>query len=56
MINLNEQTLKIEIGNILLDLGKNIKIHKINDENTILDVPYQEYIDKIVDLVKQYNQ
>jgi|694.fasta_scaffold60466_4 hypothetical protein len=46
---------KLEI--ILFDLGKEIKILKIDKDNIILDVPYSEYINKIIkEVMSIYNE
>lgn len=45
-------TLKDQIDEILFDLGKEIKVLKIDKDNTILDIPYKKYVDKLVDLLK----
>lgn len=46
--------LELSISNVLFDLGKEIKILKIDSNNIILDVPYTEYIKKILVSVDEY--
>lgn len=41
-----------QIRNILFQIGKEIKIHKITDENIILDINYDKYVKEILDLIK----
>ncbi len=49
--------LKEKLEAILFDLGKEIKILKIDKDNIILDVPYSEYVDKIInEVVSIYNE
>lgn len=50
------KSLEEKVSEILFDLGKNIKILHIDDENTILDIPYKDYVDQLVSLLSQNNQ
>ena len=42
------------IKEILLNIGKDIKIHKMDDENYIIDMDYDIYTIKIMELFKDY--
>ena len=42
------------IKNILFEIGKEIKIHKIDSDNTILEIDYDKYTIEIMELFKQY--
>lgn len=48
--------LEIVISSILFDMGKEIKILKIDNDNIILDVPYTEYINQILIAVDNYTE
>jgi len=50
----NNETLRNDIGEILFQLGKDISIHKIDSNNTIIDVPYRQYIDLIIEAVQKH--
>jgi hemerythrin len=39
------------IRTILANLGNEIKIHKLDEENIILEIDYEKYIKQILDLV-----
>jgi hypothetical protein len=54
MLNKEEvQIIKGQLEEILFDLGKEIKILRIDNQNIILDVPYSEYIAKIIDTISE---
>ena len=42
------------IKEILLDIGKDIKIHKMDNESYIIDMNYDIYTIKIMELFKEY--
>lgn len=44
--------LKEKIDNILFKIGQEIKIHKINSDNTIIEIDYDKYSDEILKLLK----
>ncbi len=46
--------LEKEIKNILFDIGKDIKIHKLIDGNLIIEVDYEKYTIEIMELFKKY--
>jgi hypothetical protein len=48
------KSLEQGIKEILLDIGKDIKIHKMDDENYIIDMDYDIYTIKIMELFKKY--
>ena len=39
-----------EIRNILFEIGKDIKIHKLIDGNLIVDIDYDKYVIQILNL------
>lgn len=39
------------IRTILATLGNEIKIHKLDEENIILEIDYEKYIKQILDLI-----
>jgi hypothetical protein len=41
-----------KIKNILFEIGKEIKIHKLIDGNLIIDIDYDKYVKQILDLLK----
>lgn len=41
-----------EIREILFDLGKNIKLHKVTQDNFIFEIDYDVYVEKIMQLVE----
>jgi hypothetical protein len=43
-----------EVDAILFELIKSIKIHRIDSENTVIDIDYNEYTAKILKLFKDY--
>ena len=47
--------LESKLAEVLFDLGKEIKILKIDKDNIILDVPYTEYIKKIINIFHETN-
>ncbi len=44
--------LEKEIRNILFEIGKDVKIHKLLDGNLIVDIDYEKYVQQILDLIK----
>lgn len=50
-INLKEQ-----IDIILFKIGKEIKIHKIDNNNTIIEIDYNKYSNEILKLFEEYKK
>lgn len=46
-------SIKNQIKNILFEIGKNIKIHKLIDGNVIIEIDYDQYTDEIINLFNQ---
>ena len=45
-------SLEEKIKNILFEIGKDIKIHKIDKDNTIIEIDYDKYVLKVKDLIQ----
>ena len=43
-----------EINEILFNIGKEIKIHKVDDDNTIIEIDYQKYTVEILRVFVKY--
>ena len=41
-----------QIKDILFQIGKEIKVHKLIDGNLILDIDYDKYVKQILDIIK----
>lgn len=41
-----------EIRNILFEIGKDVKIHKLIDGNLIIDIDYEKYVQEILKVIK----
>lgn len=46
--------LEMELKNILFNIGKEVKIHKLIDGNLILDIDYDKYALEIMALFHDY--
>jgi hypothetical protein len=46
-------SLEDDIRNILFEIGKDVKIHKLIDGNLIIDIDYEKYVNKITDLIEE---
>lgn len=46
--------LEKDIKDILFNIGKEIKVHKLIDGNLILDIDYDKYASEIVELFNHY--
>jgi hypothetical protein len=44
--------LEDQIKDILFQIGKDVKIHKLIDGNLILDIDYDKYVKQIISLIK----
>lgn len=44
-----------KIKNILFEIGKDIKVHSLQDGNLILEIDYEKYTEQILDAFKQDN-
>jgi len=42
------------IKSILLDIGQDLKVHKMDSDNYIIDIEYDKYTIKIMELFKEY--
>jgi hypothetical protein len=43
-----------EIDNVLFELVKDIKLYKVDNDNTVIDIEYQKYTAKILGLLMSY--
>jgi hypothetical protein len=39
---------------ILLDIGQDMKVHKLDTDNYIIDIEYDKYTIRIMELFKEY--
>lgn len=46
--------LENEIKNILFEIGKEVKIHSLQDGNLILEIDYDKYTVELMELFKKY--
>lgn len=46
-------SLEDDIRNILFEIGKDVKIHKLIDGNLIIDIDYEKYINQILNAISQ---
>ena len=46
--------LENEIKNILFEIGKDIKVHKLIDNNLIIEIDYDKYTVAIMELMTKY--
>jgi hypothetical protein len=46
--------LEKEINNILFKIGQDIKIHKIDNNNTIIEIDYQKYTIEFLRMFMNY--
>lgn len=45
-------SLEDDVRNILFEIGKDVKIHKLIDGNLIIDIDYEKYVQEILKLIK----
>lgn len=48
--------LENEIKNILFEIGKEVKVHSLQDGHLIIEIDYDKYTDNILALFEQYKQ
>ena len=46
--------LEKEINNILFEMVKKIKLHRVDNENTVIEVDYSEYTIQLLRLFMKY--
>jgi hypothetical protein len=46
--------LEKEISNVLFELVKDIKLYKVDNDNTVIDIEYQRYTSKILRVFMNY--
>ena len=46
--------LEERLKDILFNIGKEIKIHKMDNDNTIIEIDYDKYTIEIMELFKQF--
>ena len=46
--------LEEEINAVLFEMGKSIKIYRVDAENTVLDIEYQKYTIELLRLFRKY--
>jgi hypothetical protein len=49
-------SLEHRIKDILFEIGKEIKIHKVIDGNFIIEIDYDKYTNQIIDLFEEQNK
>ena len=42
------------IKSILLDIGQDLKVHKLDNDSYVIDVEYDKYTIKLMELFKEY--
>ena len=47
-------TLEKDIRSILFEIGKDVKIYKLQDGHLIVDIDYEKYLEQIIEKVKLY--
>jgi hypothetical protein len=47
--------LESRIRDVLFEIGKDIKIHKIDNDNTIIEIDYDKYVEKLKSILGEYN-
>lgn len=48
--------LESEIQEILFNIGRDVKIHKLVDGNLILEIDYELYTKQLIDLFYEYSR
>lgn len=54
-LNFNENDLEKNISDYLFNAMKDIKVHRLNDGNMILDIDYKDVVDGILKIIKDKN-
>jgi hypothetical protein len=50
----NLKSLEDGIKSILLDIGQDLKVHKLDNDSYVIDIEYDKYTIKIMELFKEY--
>jgi len=50
----NLKNLEDGIKSILLDIGQDLKVHKLDTDNYIIDIEYDKYTIRVMELFKEY--
>lgn len=48
--------LENDIKNILFEIGKDIKVHSLQDGHLIIEIDYDKYTNNILELFKEYKE
>jgi hypothetical protein len=48
------KSLEDGIKGILLDIGQDLKIHKLDNDSYVIDIEYDKYTVKIMEMFKEY--
>lgn len=43
-----------QIKDVLFEIGKDIKIHRIDSQNTIIEIDYDKYVEKLKSILEGY--
>jgi hypothetical protein len=44
-----------KIREVLFEIGKEIKIHKVDNSNMIIEIDYEKYVEKLKSILGEYN-
>jgi len=47
-------SVKDQIDNVLFKIGQEIKIHKIDSDNTIIEIDYDRYSNELLRIFEEY--
>jgi hypothetical protein len=47
-------SLENSVKSILLDIGQDLKVHKLDNDSYVIDIEYDKYTIKIMELFKEY--
>lgn len=53
---MNQNELREELSQVLFKIGQELKVHKLDADNLIVEIDYNKYLDQIIELFNKEKQ
>ena len=51
---MNQNELREELSQVLFKIGQELKVHKIDADNLIVEIDYNKYLDDILNIIESF--
>lgn len=51
---MNQNELREELSQVLFKIGQELKVHKLDADNLIVEIDYNKYLDDILNIIESF--